>query len=109
MKNILQKAFNNYANKSDLMKGKILPLELTKDSLRMRLDEKELLIKIESNDLELFYIDKETDKVYKDLGKSSIESGFSNLEELFDKIKSETISKYEYSLNNLHESIKDAL
>lgn len=104
MMNTPKKTFTNYVNKSDLNKGKVLPLDLNtnENTLRMRLENKELLVHIEDC-VELSFLDKETDKVFKEIGKTKNKE---ELNDLFEKVKSLTIPKYHYSLDNLKESIQ---
>ena len=100
-------AFKNYIEISDINKGKVLPLELSNEgkSLRMRLDNKQLLAKFNEDKVDMYYLDRFDNIITDKLGESL---DVKSLEPVFNKVMGETITKYQYSLENLLESIKRA-
>lgn len=96
-------AFKNYIELSDVNEGKVLPLELNNKTLRMRLDNKQLLTKFEDDKVDIYYLDRFDDIITDKLGESL---DIDSLETIFNKVIKETIGKYQYSLENLLESIK---
>lgn len=96
--------FEKYKDVSDVNKGKVLPLEKSNDVLRMRLVEADLFYTVSIKELKIVnFITKQT------IEKENFLEDFSNLEQVFEKFKTLTRSKYSYSLDNLKQAIKSSI
>lgn len=94
----LSKAFQHYVAESDYLVGKVLPLEQKGDTLRMRLDDKQLFIKSVGQHLSFYYLQKDYEIISRELGTCSSKK---ELERMKNLIIDETVDKYTYSLETL--------
>lgn len=95
--------FKNFVKTVDINKGKILPLDLKNNTLRMRLDNKQLLLVSLDNSIDVYILNKNENTIQEKLGTITNNQ---SLSELFNYLKENTISKYYYSLDSLQKSIK---
>ena len=105
----MNKVFKTYVVESDLEKGKVLPLDYNsaKNTVRMRLDSKDIYIEILDNqEVSISLLNKDNHSLIEKIGnpKNSQE-----VTDIITKVKEITRPKYHYSLDNLLKGLVESI